>query len=101
MPHGMSVEDYAHLTNREANFSFGEGDTARGFGAGGTFGPAGKLMSQFMGFSTKLTEKIYREVDNSFGKLRPGETQAGLAARRAEGRKWLAVARGGDGGCRR
>ena len=89
IPQRMSAEEYAHSANTQANMAFGQGDTPRLFGSAGPAGPAGKLMAQFMSFSAQLAQKIYREVDDSFGKPRAGEDQASAMLRRQQGRSWL------------
>ena len=73
-----TVEDFAHKMVR-SQFDWGEGTTPRYMSRTGTFGAMSPLINQFMGFTTRITAKIYREVADGFGEKRG--TEEGRQAR--------------------
>ena len=84
--------DYHAFINKKVNGSqldWSAANTARAYTKGGQFGAMSPLLNQFMGFKTKMTEKLYREVLDSFAKPRAGETPEQARQRQIEGRKWL------------
>lgn len=90
--HGGSVEEAAkYATNVVSNsmFDYQSWNTARQLGKQGFAGPITPLLTQFMSYSTQLTEKLYSETMDAIGRQRPGETAEDAAQRRAEARTFL------------
>jgi hypothetical protein len=68
--------DYAEHVINEAQFGWGASTNARQLTRAGVFGVMSPLVNQFMGFQTRMTAKLYREVHGAVG----GDKQA---------QKWL------------
>ena len=76
-----SVHDFAHRMVEDSQLNWNPTFNARQMTRGGVFGPMSPLINQFMGYSTRLTEMLYREAANAIGREGP--------AAQAEARKFL------------
>jgi hypothetical protein len=81
---------YARNVVSESMFDFQSWNKARLLGKQGFLGPLTPLVTQFMTFSTQMTEKLYSEVISATGKVRPGETAEAAAERARQARVFLA-----------
>ena len=84
------VERYATKVVSNSMFDYQNWNTARQLGKQGFAGPITPLLTQFMSYNVQLTEKLYSELGDAFGRARPGESAAALAERRAGARRFLA-----------
>jgi hypothetical protein len=71
-------------------FDFQSSNTARQLGKRGFAGPITPLLTQFMSYTTQMTEKLYSEAASSVGKARFGETPEETAERARQARTYLA-----------
>lgn len=91
--HGGGVQESAKFATKVVSnsmFDYQSWNTARQLGKQGFAGPITPLLTQFMQYSAQVTEKLYSEVHDAFGRQRPGETDAVSAERRAASRTFLA-----------
>jgi hypothetical protein len=77
---GMNVHDFALKKVMDSQFNWNPELNARQTTRSSSFGAMGPLVNQFMGFQTRMTEKLYREVGSAFGKGEEGR----------QARVWLA-----------
>lgn len=86
---GKAAQDYASKVVSEAMLDYQSWNTARYLGKKGLLGPVTPLVTQFMSYQVQITEKLYAEAMNAFGKARPGESAETAKQRRTEARRFL------------
>ena len=80
---GLSLEDFAYKKTMDSQFNWNPELNARQTTRSGMFGAMSPLINQFMGFQIRMTEKLYREFAQGFGKMANSKEEA------AQSRKWL------------
>lgn len=86
---GPEAQKYAAKTVSESMFDYQNWNTARQLGKKGFLGPITPLLTQFMSYTAQVTEKLYSEAMDAFGKARPGESPEAVQQRKAEARRFL------------
>lgn len=86
---GPEAQKYAAKTVSESMFDYQNWNTARQLGKKGFLGPITPLLTQFMSYTAQVTEKLYSEAMDAFGKARPGESPEAAQQRKAEARRFL------------
>ena len=87
--YGLEAQKYATKTVSEAMFDYQTWNTARQLGKKGFLGPVTPLLTQFMSYQVQITEKLYSEAMDAFGKARPGESAEAAKQRQTEARRFL------------
>lgn len=87
--YGPEARAYAAKTVSESMFDYQNWNTARQLGKKGFLGPVTPLVTQFMSYSTQVTEKLYSEVVDAFAAPRPGESAETAKARKQEARRFI------------
>ena len=64
---GRTVEQFASDAIHESQGDWSAGLNARQTGRGGMFGAMSPMVNQFMGWQTRMTGKLYREVHSALG----------------------------------
>lgn len=83
------AQSYAAKSVSNAMFDYQSWNTGRAFGRKGILGPVTPIVTQFMSYQMQMVEKLYSEMHDAFGKVRPGESVETAAQRRAESRNFL------------
>jgi hypothetical protein len=88
----MSMHDFVSHSVSESQMDWGASGNPRQVTRQGMFGAMSPLINQFMGFSIRLTELLYRKAADAVGKVDPSaspEVQASQRLDAQEARKFL------------
>lgn len=77
---GRDVHQFAYDAVNNSQFNWNQELNARQTTRSGSFGAFSPLVNQFMGYQTRMTQKLYKEVANGFGSETRG-TEQGRQAR--------------------